>query len=232
MEQIITQDNDFNFLKIDYKKIPEIIKDKFVIVLDFDGVVTYHSKINMEYLREFGYNLNEEESGHSCVKNGGVKEEHYRIARFKAQTASPDKLPLSKGFSENFSELLKLNNKVIFILTSRYDHMLKHLESYMKHHKIKVDGIINTSELGKTKFLTDLNANIFVDDNLKKITEVFSEIKLDNFLKKCDFIFFRTTENKLEMNPDKKITEIDNWKDLTLFITKKYKEFEENRLFS
>ena len=68
----------------------------------------------------------------------------------KAYTESPNKLPLEKGFIENLLKINSLDNTTIFILTSRLDHMTGHLQKYLKYHKIKIDGIINTKNQSKT----------------------------------------------------------------------------------
>jgi len=222
-EKIIMQDENLNFIKARYDKIPELIKDKFVVVLDFDGVITSHSGLKTSYINEFGYNIKEEGCGHdACVRHGSVKEEDYVKARDAAQLASPDKLPLAKDFLENFSKLKKLKNTAIFILTSRYEHMLEHLENYMKHHKIKIKAIINTADKSKSEHLKNLNSQIFVDDSPFKLNNIFNELKDDDFLRQCSFMLFRTPENSPEANPDPNVIEVYDWNTLYGRILKKY----------
>jgi len=225
-EKIIVQDENFNFLKEKASKTQESVKNKFVIALDFDGVITNQSKLKTQYINEKGNNIKEEECGYdACVRHGNVKEEDYIKARGDAQTADPGVLPLAENFLKVFSYLKKLENVFIFILTSRYENMLEHLERYMKHYKIRVDGIINTADKSKTQHLKDLNARIFVDDSPYKLENIFKELEGDDFVKKCSFILYRTKENSPEKNPSSLIVEIDNWKDLKEIILKKMKFF-------
>jgi len=226
---MIIQDKDFNFIWVGDNKIPEMTDKKFVVVLDFDGVITSHSKLKTQFINELGYNIKEEECGYdACVRHGNVNEEDYIKARFKAQTQAPGVLLLSDNFLENFEKLRQLKNITIFILTSRYESMLEHLENYMKHYNIKVDGIVNTSGGSKLETLKKMNAKVFVEDSPYKLSKIFSELREDKFLDKCQFILFRTKENSPEPSPNKRIIETDNWGELFAIIKREHEKFLKN----
>ena len=202
------------------------IKDNFVIALDFDGVVTSPYKLKTKYINQFGYNITEGQCGYDyCIRKLGIKKLHYEKALFKAFTEKPDKLPLEKGFMKNFLKIKKLDNVKIFLVTSRHSNMLEHLRGYLEYHKIKMDGIINTGNKNKGYFLNKIKANIFIEDSPFRLNQIFSKNK--NLLKKCIFILFRNSANKIEKLSNKSVIEASNWGDLYKIIIKEYKDYME-----
>src|SRR4030042_202629 len=219
------QDTNLNFIETDNKKIPELINGKFVVALDFDGVVTNPYKLKTKYINELGYNIKPEQSGrHTCINVLGIPFEDYETGSIRSYTESPAKLPLETDFRENFSRIRNLEKIVLFFVTSRYDNMLQHLQEYMKYHKIKVDGVIHTQNKTKINSLKLINAKIFVDDSPKKIEEILLEDS--DFFEKCNLILYRNIANKIETNPDRHhIIEVKNWGGIVNIITIKYQEF-------
>lgn len=216
------QDINFNFIELDEKEILKIIKNKFVIALDFDGVITSPYKLKTKYLNQFGYNIKEEQCGYdACIKKLKINEKHYVKALFRAFTETPDKLFLEKDFMENFTKIKNLKKTVIFIITNRNDNMLKHLEEYLKYYKIKVDGIIHTKNQNKLCALKKIGAKIFVEDSPFGLSQILIDKK---FLRKCCLVLYRNIQNKIEPNPNKKIIEVYNWNDLYEILFKKYRE--------
>ena len=211
------QDQDFNLIKI--KEITSIIEDKPVLALDFDGVITSPYALNTHYLRERGYDLTEEQSSAiSCVKLNVNKEDHEYATR-KAFMTEPKDLPLEKGFIENYIKIRKMNI-AIFIVTSRTDDMLKHLESYLAYYKIKVEGVVNTEKRSKTKALETINARFFVDDTSFNLWQVIQEDK--EFAKKCTLVLYRNVQNKTEKKPNSIVIEARNWKDVYSIIEDRF----------
>ena len=111
-----------------------------------------------------------------------------------------------------------MDGVAIFILTSRCDSMIRHLQDYLKHHKIKVDGVVHTSNQSKTGALKKIKANVLVEDVPFKIEQIFEEDS--EFSKKCCFILYRNIQNKIESKPYDNVMEVDNWDDLCRLITK------------
>lgn len=227
-EKIMIQDKDFNFIVEDYSKIHELVKNKFVIALDFDGVVTYPHTLKTQYINKLGYSIREDQSSRkSCLENLGIKKEHYESASVKAYTESPEKLPLEKGFIDNFSKLRKLDKVAIIILTSRFDHMIKHMQEYLKFHNIKVNGIINVNYQNKIKGLKKINAKIFVEDTLFRIEEILEQDP--EIHKECSLIYYRNQSNRNFDKHYKEISEVNGWQELFNIILEKYKKFIEGR---
>jgi len=223
---MIIQDESLNFVE---KGICAFEKEnrlgsKFVIALDFDGVISYPYKLKTQYLNDLGYDIKEEQCGYEVfVRQLGNSQEDYERALFRAYTEKPGVLPLEHGFMSNFLKIKKLKDVLIFIITSRYDNMLKHLEEYLKYHQIKISAIINTKNKNKSEALEKINANVFVEDSPFRLKQIFSE-KME-ILKKCTFILLRNRANQVEKSPDDRILEVSTWDRLYQLIEKKHKEF-------
>ncbi len=219
------QDKNFNFIEIENEKILRIIKNKFVVACDFDGVVTNPHKLKTRYINELGYNIKPEQCGrHTCINVLGIPIKDYEKGSIRSYIENPDKLPLETDFKENFQRIRNLEKIALFFITSRYNYMIEHMQNYMGYHKIKVDGIIHTQNKNKTKPLKLINSQIFIDDSPKKIEGILLEDP--KFYEICSLLLYRNIANKIEANPDKEnIFKVDNWNDLTNFIIKEYNKF-------
>jgi len=223
--KIMTQDGDMNLTEINDASVFELVKSKFVLALDFDGVITSPYKLKTEYinqeLKRRGQNIRIEEkvsSRDDCLKLG-IPVEIYDEASIRAYTERPEILPLTDGFLEVFKKIKELPNIAIFIVTSRYASMLKHLEEYLRYHNIKIQGIIHTENKNKRAPLNMLGANIFVDDTLSKVKELLNGEK--NFSETGKIILFRNVSN--EDHPGmREILETWNWNELYNLIIKEY----------
>jgi len=222
---VFVQDENLNFLEIENKKVSDIIKDKFVIAFDFDGVVTNPHELKARYINDLGYNIAPTQcERHVCVDILKIPLEDYEKGSIMGYTASPDKLQLENGFKENFSRIKNLKKTSLFFVTSRYNNTINHMQNYMKYYKIKVDGIIYTENKTKTESLNLINAQIFTEDSPKKLEKILLEDPL--FYEKCNLILYRNIANKIELNPDENsILEVDNWRNLADTIIKKYHKF-------
>jgi uncharacterized HAD superfamily protein len=221
------QDTNFNFIEISDLKIPELTRDRFIIALDFDGVITSPYELKTKYINQLGYDIGEDQCGYdACVRKLGIKKEDYETGLKKAFTEDPQKLPLEKNFLKYFKKLKQLDTVSFFIITNRTKDMLKHLEEYLKHHKIKVDGIIITEVKSKTESIEIINANIFVEDSPFKLSQIIKES--EDIANKCLLILYRNTQNRIESNPSEKILEVENWQELYRVINSKTKEFFKN----
>ena len=216
------QDKDLNLREIEDDQILNKIKGNFTIALDFDGIFTNPYELKIKYLQKLGYDLKGGQCGREFCLKLGMNEEDYERESIKAYTESVENLPLQNNFLQNFLKLRNLPRISIFILTSRYDYMIKHLQEYLKYHQIRVDGIINTNNQRKDIALKKIGARIFVEDTLSKIIQIIEE---DIFHEECSFILYRNLQNKFDQNDCKKIIEIYNWEDLSKIILKKYREF-------
>src|SRR3989344_5057765 len=206
------QDEKFEFVKISDREISNLAKEKFTVALDFDGVVTAPYKLKTHYLNQRGYKITEEQcSPVSCLKLNVTKED-YDYATKKAFTTSPEDLPLEKDFLKYFERLKKIERCKLFLITSRTEDMLDHLEKYLKYHKLKFDVIINTENKSKTWAIKIIKAKIFVDDSPFKIWQIMKEDK--EILESCRIILYRNIQNKLEKSPSEDIKETNNWKEL------------------
>jgi|SRR3989344_55537 len=220
------QDKDFNFKDAEYGECNKLIENKYVIALDFDGVITSPGEIKKLYINRLGYNLQLNEVEKNICLSKGVSLEDYKKASYKAYTERPSILPLEKDFKEVFYKLRNLKEIAIFIVSSRYDHMVSHLEEFLKYNKIKLDGIICTSEKNKIDALMEINANIFIDDSFSKLKDIIDNNK--KFHKKCLLFFFRNNQNKNIRIEDNKIKEVAGWKELENIINKKMIEHQSN----
>lgn len=212
------QNKKFELEELSKKEVQEIINKKFVIALDFDGVITSPYKLKAQYLHE----LNSKVSPFKCNRedciNLGIKEEDYERQSIKAYTQSPDKLPLEDGFIENYSKIRESGEIATFIVTSRYDFMLKHFEDCLKYHQISFDGVINTNRKSKLIGLEKISANIFVDDDISKINEIINED--ERISEKCQLILYKNIHNKHKGAINSKIKEIYGWNNLSKEIFK------------
>jgi hypothetical protein len=221
---MIIQDQDFNFETVGDEIISNLVRDKFVIALDFDGVVTNHIGLKTKYINDFGYTLREDQCSYEvCVRRMGIDSIHYKLGLIGADMGAPGVLPLEDGFLVNFDKIRAINDVVVIVLTSRFNFMLDHLREYLKYHRIRVDGIMHTLEKSKTDYLKKINAHMFIDDSPHKLKRVLDDDM--GLFNRTDFILFRNLENNPENNPHEDIIEIDNWDGLFEIISEKYKDF-------
>jgi len=226
---MLIQDKDFNFVEFPEEKIPELIDGKFVIALDFDGVITNPHKFKTKYinqaLREIGadFTISEEQCSRKVCLGLGIPKEVYEKASIRGYAESQEILLLEKGFAENFKKLRALEKIIIIILTSRHDYMIKHLQKYLSYYKIRVDGIIHTKGGSKAEPLRIINAKIFVEDDVYKLEKMLKEDS--RLFEKYLLVLYRNISNRIEKSPNKNIMEIDNWNDLFKVISTKYTEF-------
>ena len=221
---MIIQDEEFNFKRISDDEISNIIKNKFVIALDFDGVITNTSKLKTKYINELGYTIKEEESGRETSLKLGVLKKDYLKGSKKAYMESPRVLPLEKYFLKFFSELRNFENVALCIVTSRYDDMLFHLQEYLKFHKIKFDGIIHTHDNNKIDGLRKINAKFFIDDSIFKLNEILE--KDNKFYERCCLVLFRNKQNKNQGVDKMKIIDVNDWNELRSLLANKIKDFD------
>jgi hypothetical protein len=220
---MLLQTDTFNFLEIGDDKIDALVEGKFVIVLDFDGVITSPYVLKTQYLNQLGYRISESEcSALSCLKRGIPKKDH-DYATLHAFTTEPEHLPLEKDFLFYFKKLKNLKHVAFFVLTSRTDNMLEHLKSYLAYHSIRVDGVVHTNNKNKTAYLARIKSSIFVDDTPFKLWQIICEDK--NFLKRSKLILYRNIQNASEKNPSREIIEVDAWKTLFDIILNEYTMF-------
>jgi predicted kinase/uncharacterized HAD superfamily protein len=204
------------------RKILDILNKKIVIAIDFDGIVTYPHKIKTECinagLKKEGYEFRivEELSSKKICMRTGVPLEIYKLG-VKGETTEIENLPLQKGFIDNYNKIKKLNVK-LYIVTARYDNMIEHIEKYLKYHNLVFDGIINTSETNKIFPLKNINADIFIDDNIEVFKEIIKEDK--DFQNRCDLIFFRDIHNQEEKLLNGLI-EVNSWNEIYNIVSKK-----------
>ena len=149
-----------------------------IIAIDFDGVISNPYKIKLKLLRKMGYAISMNQITYGgCVKNGIVSEEDYNYANKKALNTGPDQVELEKDFLKYYTKLLKLPCKY-YIVSSRNNIDMGVLHSIVKHHRIKFDGIINTNNRNKYFSLSDISADILIEDNSFFIEEIVSPIAL------------------------------------------------------
>lgn len=211
-KKILVQDENFNLVEGDENYILRDIKDKLVIAIDFDGVITYPGPLKTRYINELGYNLREDQSEKDICIPLGVSKEHYVEGSRKAYMEDPNILPLEKDFLEVFSGLRKMENVSLFILSSRYTYMLPHLENFLKFHKLKFDGIVNTTDANKIYGLRKLGADVMIEDGAGKLKDILREDS--EFNNKCSLILLRNNENKNMSVQGFPIMEVANWKEL------------------
>ena len=218
------QNGNFEFVEVSNEKIAGLARGKFVVALDFDGVITAPYYLKATYINELGYKITPKESGKEDCLQLGVKKEDYDVGSIKAYTEKPSILPLENGFLKNFKQIRDLKNVFIAIVTSRYDSMLAHLEDYLKHHKISVDAVIHTRYTNKAGPLALIKTSVFVEDTLSKLIDAKKEFSGDY----CKFIFYRNIQNSNHKLKDSDVVEMDNWVKLKEFILSEYELFAEH----
>ena len=217
---MIIQDENFDFLEIQDSEINNLINKKFVVALDFDGVITSPHSLKAKYINDLGYNLSPNQADKEICINLGVKKEDYSKGSIKAYTEDPAKLPVENLFFENFNNINLMPNVKTFIISSRYGAMMQHLHDFLKFYKIKVSGIINVNGGNKITGLRKINPEIFIEDSLEKIENVLKELKTTEPLSKCIFVFYRNIGNSLVQNKNN-ILERDNWNDIYQLVKNK-----------
>lgn len=215
---VYLQNKNFDLVEIKESEVLELVKNKFVVALDFDGVITNPHKLKADYINKLGYNLTEENSSREQCIAQGVKKEHYEKESIKAYTENPAILPLEEDLIGNFQKIRKLPNLLIFVLTSRFDYMIQHLKDYLKFHKIKIDGVINTNNTNKSESLNKINPNLFVEDTLSKLLGAKKNYNGST----CKFILYRNIQNKKDTLSDKGLKDVNGWKDLSEMIINEY----------
>ncbi|MBW2981173.1 hypothetical protein KY360_07190 [Candidatus Woesearchaeota archaeon] len=228
------QDHSFNFATEDVNSFikKNNLEKKFVIALDFDGVISDPYILKTKYINEYGYNITEEQCGYdACIRKLGIKEKNYKSALERAYLADPKILPLQEGFKGNFPKLKRLKDAVLILVTSRYNYMIKHLENYLKFNKIKVDGIFHTELKNKISILRKGFVDVFVEDSPFKLKQIFDKLNSKNrkFFNSCTFILYRNKQNYIEKNPNKGIIEVKDWDNLYKAISKNYNKWVKSR---
>ena len=214
-------DKDFNFVEADEKKIAELAKGKFVLALDFDGVISAPYELKAKYINELGYSIKPEESGKEDCLRLGVSKEDYDVGSIRGYTEKPGILPLEEGFAENWKNIRNLPNTFIAIVTSRYDSMLSHLFEFLKYHSINVDAVMNTKYANKGAYLDILRPHVFVEDTLKKLIEAKSQCSKDYH---CKFLLYRNIQNKNHNIEDKDVIDMSTWSKINSFILEEHKK--------
>jgi len=217
-KKILVQDENFNLVEGDETQILKDIKEKLVIALDFDGVITYPGPLKTRYINELGYNLREDQSEQDICIPLGVSEENYTKGSRRAYMEDPKVLPLEEHFLEVFNQLRKLENVALFILSSRYTYMIPHLEDFLRFHKLRFDGIVNTANTNKIYGLRKLGADVMVEDGIGKLKNILKEDS--NFNDKCSLVLFRNNENKNMSVQNSPIIEVQNWRELGELLNK------------
>ncbi|MBT4531452.1 sugar nucleotide-binding protein [archaeon] len=206
------QNKNFNLEAIEKKELSQMIKNQFVIAIDFDGVITSPFKLKAKYLNELGLNLKEDQCQRKDCLKRGIKLEDYKKKSIQAYTSPPQNLPLQEDFCEILDKIKNIENSKIFIVTSRYDQMVKHLEEYLKYHKIKIGGVINTNKSEKLSILKMINAKIFIDDDIEILKQIIDEESSPSKIDKL--IFYKNAGNKSEQKLSTFVEEVNNWSEV------------------
>jgi len=189
-----------------------------IIAIDFDGVISNPYHLKLKYLQEFGYNISLNQTTYGqCVKNGIVKEEHYKIANQRALAAGPESVFLERDFIKYYKKLLNLPFD-LFIITSRSDSDMDVLHKILDYHSIKLAGVINTNNHNKYDALCDISADIFIEDNSFFIMEIIKAISLNNNDNNMQIVFYINEVNVNESINNSSIIEVQGWKKLYKYL--------------
>jgi len=217
-KKILVQDENFDLVEGDENEVLENIKEKLVVAIDFDGVITCPGTLKTKYINELGYNLREDQTEKDICIPLGVSKENYTRGSRRAYMETPEVLPLENHFLEIFRGLRKSENVALFILSSRYTYMLPHLENFLKFHKLKFDGIVNTTDTNKIHGLRKLGADVMIEDGIGKLRDILRED--GEFHNKCSLVLLRNNENKNMSVQGSPIIEVQDWKELGNLLNK------------
>ena len=119
----IIQEDNFNCRHAEKENFLKLIKNKFVVALDFDGVITSPGELKKIYINELGYRLQIDEVERDICLSKGVPLEDYKKGAYRAYTEKPSLLPLEKGAkcglikmntaARRLSRLMKKLNKTV-----------------------------------------------------------------------------------------------------------------------
>jgi len=203
----------FNLIKIGIsKKKVKKKKNKIVVAIDFDGVITHPHKIKADILRERGFNIKDTETERSyCTTKLQIPKKEYEFATNKANVEDIMKLPLERGAKKSIDNLNKKGVEFI-VVTSRFDNEIPAVINYIKHHKLKIKKIINVNYSTKTEVIKKISPHFFIEDIDTKLNDVIKDLESqkDKYPGKIKYLFFRNKANK-HMKLPKKAIEVNNW---------------------
>lgn len=198
---------------------------KFVVGLDFDGVITDPYPKKAELLRKKGHDIKDEETGYeTAVRTLGIAEEDYRAAVREAYTQPADSLPLVPDCIEGLEKLKELGCGIC-IITARPDDMKDHLTKVLDHHNIHVDEIVNTRNENKSRALKLRNCSVFVDDQPYSINRII----FDSPDISCTLILLENKFNLQEPAVDERAIKAHDWKEVSKLIKEAYTKYKKDK---
>lgn len=198
-----------------------------VLAIDFDGVFSSSHEHKSYFLKKAGYAVEPGDTASGRVTGLGVPKEVYERESMKAYVDMLPEAPTEPDMSEYWPKVREIPNLKIYIVTSRYDHMLEVMFGYLKKHAVGVDGVFNVNNTVKKDVLARLKPDVFVDDSPKKIYALFDDPdtcrRMDQTLSECEFVLFRNISNSYEKETQGKVVDLNGgWNKLWDYLRNKF----------
>ena len=198
-------------------------KNKYTICLDFDGVVVDPSELKSQYLKKAGYPTQPTNSNRETCLAKGIPLSVYRPISSKVATKYLMELPIEKGAIDTINNICKDN--YTFIITARNKRETKYLLSFIDFHQLSIDGIFSVNDGSKLRSLSEVKADIFIDDSPHKLRELLNNtgLKVSNLIGNCKLFLYENVANQnYTIKKNWPIKKVKSWKELDHIISAYY----------
>lgn len=197
---------------------------RFVIVLDFDGIITNPHSMKSETFKRYGYDIKPAHTSRGYIINAlKLKRKFYEKISYEVNIKNLDSVPLEKNSKEVIDKLYRDKRFLVFIVTSRRENEIKPVLRYLDKHQININGLFNTNRESKSKILKKLKPDIFVDDTISKIYNILSST-VKKELSNCTFILYGNITNKEDSQLKFNVIRVDgSWEELESIIRRKFR---------
>lgn len=146
------------------------------IAVDFDGVIVDTSKLKSEGLARRGFERAPADTDRDAVLAFGVPLAVYEEAAFTANVIRLREAPLVAGVREALSTLVSRGHQIVLV-TSRKDHEVESVRSFVKAHSLPVQEVLHTRRAHKAQTLIESGAEVIVEDTVSKLENLPSSIR-------------------------------------------------------
>jgi uncharacterized HAD superfamily protein len=195
-------------------------KNKYTICLDFDGVVVDPSKLKSHYLKKAGYPIKPSSSNRETCLRKGIPLSIYRPISSKVATKYLMELPIKKDAIDTINSIYR--NYHIYFITARNKQETIYLLKFIDFHQLSINGVFSVNDGSKLKSLSEVKANIFIDDSPHKLRELLNNtgLKVSGLIDNCKLFLFENVANQnYILDKDWPIKKIKNWNELDYLVS-------------